>query len=125
VADSTVSTAADFDADVQAEAGAFASADSDRQIPDENAGASDAEILETALARFALAEEAESDMRKAAQEDLEFLSGKQWPLEVQQERDIDRRPCLTVNRLPQQVQQVTNDQRQNRPAIKVSPVDDS
>jgi len=126
VADSTISTAADFDADVQAEAGAAAykDADSGREIPDENLEATDEEILETALARFALAEEAESDMRKAAQEDLEFLSGKQWPLEIQQERDIDRRPCLTVNRLPQQVQQVTNDQRQNRPAIKVSPVDD-
>lgn len=85
---------------------------------------SDQEILVTALARFALAEEAESDMRKAAQDDLEFLSGKQWPLEVIQEREIDRRPCLTVNRLPQQVQQVTNDQRQNRPSIKVAPVDD-
>jgi len=123
VADSTISTAADYDADVQAEAGAAASADA--EIPDENLNATDEEILETALARFALAEEAESDMRKAAQEDLEFLSGKQWPLEIQQERDIDRRPCLTVNRLPQQVQQVTNDQRQNRPAIKVSPVDDA
>lgn len=62
-------------------------------------------------------------MRKAAEDDLEFLSGKQWPLEVQQERQLDGRPCLTVNRLPQQVQQVTNDQRQNRPSIKVAPVD--
>lgn len=92
-------------------------------IPDENLEESDAAILEIALARFKLAEEAESDMRKEAQDDLEFISGKQWPLSLQQERDLDLRPCLTVNRLPQQVQQVTNDQRQNRPSIKVAPVD--
>lgn len=97
----------------------------DSDAPDESAETSDAEILETALARFALAEEAEIDMRKAAESDLEFLSGKQWPLEVQNERANDNRPCLTVNRLPQQVQQVTNDQRQNRPSIKVSPVSSS
>lgn len=62
-------------------------------------------------------------MREQAQSDLEFLSGKQWSLEDRQLRETDHRPCLTVNRLPQQVQQVTNDQRQNRPSIKVSPVD--
>ena len=33
--------------------------------------------------------------------------------------------CLTVNRLPQFVRQVTNEQRQNRPSVKVSPVDDN
>lgn len=90
---------------------------------DTQADLEESSIIETALARFALAEEAETDMRKQAQDDLEFLSGKQWSLEVLQEREIDRRPCLVVNRLPQQVQQITNDQRQNRPAIKVSPVD--
>ncbi|MFZ9922788.1 MAG: portal protein, partial [Candidatus Nanopelagicaceae bacterium] len=41
-----------------------------------------------------------------------------------QGQTINARPCLTINKLPQHVRQVTNDQRQNRPAIKIIPVDD-
>jgi hypothetical protein len=41
-----------------------------------------------------------------------------------QGQTINARPCLTINKLPQHVRQVTNDQRQNRPSGKVIPVDD-
>jgi hypothetical protein len=41
-----------------------------------------------------------------------------------QGQTINARPCLTINKLPQHVRQVTNDQRQNRPGAKVIPVDD-
>ena len=34
------------------------------------------------------------------------------------------RPCLTINPLPTYLHQITNDQRQNKPSIKVHPVDD-
>lgn len=85
----------------------------------------DEEILEIAHKRFMLASEAEYEIRRESLEDLEFRSGKQWPDEIKSARDIQQRPCITVNRLPQFVRQVTNDQRQNRPAIKVSPVDDN
>lgn len=83
------------------------------------------EFLKTARKRFDLAVDAESEMRKLALEDLEFRAGEQWPQEVKQSRDLDRRPCLTINRIPQFIRQITNDQRQNRPAIKVSPVDNN
>lgn len=85
---------------------------------------SDAEILEEARKRFKLAEDAESDIRAKALEVLKFRTGEQWDPEVKAARILDRRPCLTINRLPQHVQQVTNDQRQNRPSLKVHPVDD-
>jgi hypothetical protein len=55
----------------------------------------------------------------------------QWPADVLKTRGsaqgqtINARPCLTINKLPQHVRQVTNDQRQNRPAGKVIPVDDN
>lgn len=81
-------------------------------------------ILETALARFKIAAEAESENRKLHLEDLKFRAGEQWPAEIRKDREQDGRPCLVVNRIPQFVQQVTNDQRQNRPTIKVFPVDD-
>ncbi len=42
---------------------------------------------------------------------------------VKRQREIDGRPCLTINRLPSMVRQVLNDARQNKPSIKVHPVD--
>lgn len=84
----------------------------------------DEELLRKARARFQLAAEAESDIRKEALDDLKFAAGDQWPDDVRMSRSTDRRPCLTINRIPQFIRQITNDQRQNRPSIKVSPVDD-
>jgi len=83
------------------------------------------EMIETAKRRFKLVKESESEGRKDAVEDLEFRAGKQWPDDLLNERKKDGRPCHVINRLPQHVRQVTNDQRQNRPSIKVSPVDNS
>ena len=80
-------------------------------------------ILAEAQARFKLAAEAETEIRRLALEDLEFRAGNQWPENIKRDRELDGRPCLVINRIPQFVQQVTNDQRQNRPAIKVHPVD--
>ena len=62
--------------------------------------------------------------RDAAVDDLRFLEGEgQWPDGIKATREADGRPCLTINKLPQYVNQVANDSRQNRPSIKVSPVD--
>jgi hypothetical protein len=85
----------------------------------------DKKILEAAHKRFKVTEEAESEIRRLALEDLEFSSGKQWPDKIKADREQDGRPCLVINKIPQFVQQVTNDQRQNRPSIKVHPVDDN
>lgn len=91
---------------------------------DADASESDKNIIAEAQARIKLAEEAEQTIRAEALDDLKFIKGDQWPIQIQQERLEQRRPCLTVNRLPQFVAQVTNDQRQNRPAIRVHPLDD-
>jgi hypothetical protein len=63
------------------------------------------------------------DNRRESAIDLQFLAGDQWPEQVRIERERDRRPMLTINRLPQFVRQVTNDVRQADVAIKTSPVD--
>lgn len=83
------------------------------------------EILNLARERFKLCEEAERDIRDVGLEDLEFRAGNQWPEQVKRERELDARPCLTINKMPQYVRQVTNEQRQNRPRIKVVPFDDN
>ncbi len=62
--------------------------------------------------------------RQAATDDLRFFIGEtQWPEDVRRQREAEGLPCLIINRLPQFVAQVVGDQRQNRPAIKISPVD--
>lgn len=83
-----------------------------------------ADILADAKEAFKLAQDAESENRQAAREDIEFaLLADQWPPEVQAKRVRERRPCLTINMLPKFQRQVMNDIRQNRPAIKVRPAD--
>jgi portal protein len=82
------------------------------------------EFIRTAMARFRQAEEAEASIRSEALKDLKFLAGDQWPDDIRAQRQQDRRPCLTINRLPQFKNQVVNDIRQNKPAPAVGPVDD-
>lgn len=94
-------------------------AKNEEQTPD-----SKEEILRVARDRFKLVEEAETNIRQLGLEDLQFRSGDQWPSDVKNERERKKRPCLTINRIPQFIRQITNDQRQNRPSIKVFPVDD-
>jgi hypothetical protein len=81
-------------------------------------------FLDLALDRFKLAAEAEAENRRDALDDLEFSIGNQWPMDIKAQRQLDGRPCLTINKLPQYILQVTNEQRQQRPAIQVNPVGD-
>lgn len=83
-----------------------------------------ADLLARIRKRMDRAISSESDNRKDALDDLKFKAGQQWPADVAAQRNFDRRPCLTVNKLKTFVHQITNDQRQNRPAINVSPVGD-
>jgi hypothetical protein len=93
--------------------------------PDKSEDAkSDKEILELARERFKVASDAEADIRRESLDDRRFHSGEQWDEQVKAKRANKGRPCLVINRLPQSTRQITNDQRQNRPAIKVFPVDD-
>lgn len=93
------------------------------------------EILTVARSRMTMAISAFSQTREDELDDLRFYAGSpdnqwQWPADVLQTRGavqgqtINARPCLTINKLPQHVHQVTNEQRMNRPGIKVIPADD-
>jgi hypothetical protein len=61
--------------------------------------------------------------REQWSDDLDFLEGDHWPSDVKGDRDKDGRPCLVINKLPSFVDQVVGDQLQNRPQLKVRPVD--
>lgn len=87
--------------------------------------ATDDDLLKDAKEQFAKAEEAEADMRSAWLDDMRFARlGEQWPSEMKAKREREGRPCLTINKLPAFIRQVTNDARQNKPAIKCHAVDD-
>ena len=95
----------------------------------------DSSILATARTRLNMAIDALSESREDEIDDLKFYAGSpdnqwQWPADVLatrgavQGQTINARPTLTINKLPQHVRQVTNDQRQNRPSGKVIPAND-
>lgn len=87
--------------------------------------ATDKDILKDAQELFAICDEEESENRERWLDDLRFgRLGDQWPEEVKRQRDLDRRPCLTINTNPAFIRQVVNDARQNKPSIKVLPFDD-
>jgi len=81
-------------------------------------------FLALAMRRWHTAAEAEAPVRKEALDDLEFSIGNQWDQQIQARRQLDGRPCHTINRLPQFIRLVTNEQRQQRPAIQINPVGD-
>lgn len=84
-------------------------------------------FLFTARSRFQRILVAESDIRKAALEDLNFTYNTgpgQWPSYIREERENDNRPCLTSNKLRKFVAQVANRERDQRLSGRVRPIDD-
>ena len=62
---------------------------------------SDDDIIREAREAFELAADAEAENRREALDDLRFARlGEQWPEAIRRERDLEGRPCLTINRLP-------------------------
>ena len=99
-------------------------------------GSDKSDMLATMRSRFTMAISAYGESREDELDDLRFMAGSpdnqwQWPADVLatrgsvQGQTINARPCLTINKLPQHVRQVTNQQRQNRPSGKVIPADDN
>ena len=69
--------------------------------------------------------EREAENRNAAEADTRFAKlSEQWPEQAKREREMEGRPCLTLNKMPTFIRQVVNDSRINSPQIKVKPVDD-
>ena len=84
-------------------------------------------FLQTVRDHYKLCLEADKENRDRAREALAFRNLEQWDVKLKRDRENDpegARPCLVVDKLNQHVQQVVNDERQNRPQIKVRPVDD-
>lgn len=82
----------------------------------------DDDIIADCKAYLELCATADGDNFKEGLIDLKFVAGDHWPEKQRRSRELDGRPCLTINKLPTFLNQVTNDQRQNRASINISPV---
>lgn len=85
----------------------------------------DEDVIAGARKAFERCRDKEDRNRQNWLDDVRFARlGEQWPEGIKQQRELEGRPCLTINRLPAFIRQVTNDARQNTPSIKYHPVGD-
>lgn len=71
--------------------------------------------------------ERESDNIDRAEEAIRFRSGEQWPEEIKRDRENQpggAKPVPVLDKTNQYVRQIVNEERQNRAAIRIRPVDD-
>lgn len=90
---------------------------------DEQTVAKDAEddLNEEIDDNFKLAYDADQEWIKEAEEDIEFRAGKQWSEEDRSALAMQRRPCLTFNKIKPIVQLITGHYLQNSARIQVKP----
>lgn len=71
--------------------------------------------------RWQTADAASSTFRNAMRRDQRFAAGmgNQWEVEDREARGDEGRPCIEINRIPQFIRQVSNQNRANRSAIEV------
>lgn len=79
-------------------------------------------IVEEATRRFKRCAEWESTCRENFLSDYKFAhgdseNGYQWPNRIRQNRDIDARPCLTMNVVRQHNLQIMNEAKQNKSSV--------
>jgi hypothetical protein len=95
----------------------------EEEKPDKLSPKKKEELLKRAKDRLKLCTNAEKDNRKAAIDDLKFLNGEQWDEAEKQRRKNKKRPILVVDFLNKFIKQATGDARQNKPRIKITPLD--
>lgn len=87
-------------------------------------GTSGDPIVDEAKRRFQRCSEWEAPSRERFIEDLKFSygdsdNGYQWPSAVRRSRDVDSKPCLTLNIIRQHNLQIINDSKRNKSEVTV------
>lgn len=94
---------------------------------DEEEGLTEEEkIIQEAKERFARCETWEAHARTLADDDWRFVNGDsdnlyQWPDKIANTREINAKPCLTINKVRQHCLMIENDAKQNKPGIIIHP----
>ena len=82
------------------------------------------ELIEEAQKGFIESYDAESEMREEMIDDLQFSFGiNQWDAKAQRERELNNRPCLTMDRTGDIVRKAMGSIRGARPSIKAMPTE--
>ena len=85
----------------------------------------DKDKIEEAISEYEEFESHWAETRQSMLDDIRFARlGEQWDETIRSNRARDGRPVLTINKCPVFARQVLNDARQNKPTIKIHPVDD-
>lgn len=90
--------------------------------------AKDNDFIDKAKGWHKLALERYGENRERQRDDIRFAASSpddpwQWDEKDRKNREVSARPALVINKMPQHIRQVTNDIRQNRPAIRYRPAD--
>lgn len=80
-------------------------------------------VVREAMKRFRRCAEWEANARENFLDDLKFAhgdadNGYQWPNRIRQNRDVDSRPCLTMNIIRQHNLQIINEAKQNKSSVR-------
>lgn len=94
----------------------------------------DKDFMDEARARFEMVSTSEKEQRERELADLRFFAGDQWPDDVKAARagqnasnglpPVPARPCLTINKVREPVNQVLNQERQADMSITIAAADD-
>lgn len=81
-------------------------------------------VVMEAKRRFRWCSEWEAQFRPRFIEDIKFENGDsdngyQWPNSVRKNRDVDQRPCLTMNLIRQHNLNISNEARKNKSSVRV------
>ena len=82
-------------------------------------------VSQEAVEFFRRSEDYSTGYRQEGLEDLRFSYGAQWPVEMQNQRQIETRPWFTINETDAYIRQIVNEMRQQRPRIKAHGVNNS
>lgn len=93
---------------------------------DDNVASTLPPIIREAKDRFDHCSKWETQARQYFLDDVKFANadsynGHQWPNDIRRNRDVDERPCLTINKIRQHNLQIINDCKKNKPEIKIRP----
>jgi Phage P22-like portal protein len=86
-------------------------------------------LIKEAKDRFQRCEEWESIARIRFEYDYKFANGDmhnkyQWDSELVYNRELQDRPCITINKTAQHNLLIVNDAKQNKPGVRIRPVGD-
>jgi len=95
---------------------------------DEKSEDKDKDIVQAAKDCLEKYQDRDADNIKRAEEAIRFRAGEQWPSAIRTDREDDHqdggaRPCPVLDKTDQYVRQIVNEERLNRAAIKIRPVD--